>query len=108
MTLLGKIKILTKILLIKWRILKLIWVVKPIELTENSRALFDNVQWDYLGDIRYKRGIDPTGDYRFYVPDISQDCVWRIDTDYSVKGRHKLPMTLELIATKDGLKYDKT
>lgn len=104
--LLAKVKLLIKILLIKYHILKLVWVAKPIELNEYSKELLDKSTWEYLGGIKYKKVIDPTGDYRFYIPILDDNLVWRIDFDYSFNSNDKVPMTLSLIANKDGLKND--
>lgn len=107
MRLLDKISLLCKILLIKYKIIQLVWVAKPIQLNDYGKSKLDEVEWkDFKGipGLEYKLIADPTGEYRFYVPYISQSIVWRVDQKYSITKHDKMPSGLSLIVNLTGLK----
>lgn len=106
-SLLSKLLLLTKILLAKYQIIKLIWVAKSFELNDFARDKFNEVEWCELFGVKYKKIADGTGEYRFFIPSISNNLAWRVDEKYSVSQKNKVPATLEFIVLRDGLRDEK-
>lgn len=106
LSLLDKVLLLCKVLFIKYRVIKLILVAKPIELNDYAKDKFNEVDWETLLGVRYKKIADATGEYRFFVPSISSDYVWRVNKAYSL-SKSKVSNTLEFIVHKDGIRDEK-
>ena len=109
MNLKTKLKILAIIYLKKWGFLHLVQVAKRIPLNEYSRELLEESDTYEVGGlfgdaIRYKKAIDPSGEYRFYLPDYDKSAVYRIDEKYSRYEEDELSNELLVIALKEGRK----
>lgn len=97
-----KVVLLFRVLLFNVGILKVVRKAKPFKLNQYARDKFSELEWHELFGVKYKRIADSTGEYRFYVPSISDEYAWRVDEVLGIGKNNKLPATLGIIVNRDG------
>ena len=99
-SLIKKMLLLYRVLTLKFQLVKVIWIATRLPLNSYAIELLESIEFETIGQLAYKKISDPTGEWRFYIPSLDKDAVYRIDIGYGKENI--LPSKLKDVAMANG------